>query len=123
MHFGLPGLDSTYPLLLDAVSRGFLTYEDVARVYSEAPAKRYGLWPRKGAIRSGADADFVLVDPDATRVLSNDAVLSKAGWTPYDGRQVRGVAKATYLRGRRIAHNGAPAIQWQGRFLPGAGGR
>jgi len=122
VHFGLPGLDSTMPLLLDAVARGHLAYEDVARVYAETPARTYGLWPRKGRVGVGADADLVLVDPSATRVLRDEDVLSKAGWTPYAGRQVSGGVVATYLRGGLVAQEGVPAAEIDGRFQPGAGG-
>lgn len=123
VHFGLPGLDSTYPLLLDAVARGQLTYQDVARVYSENPAKIHGLWPRKGSLLPGADADFVLVDPRATWTLSNDRVFSKAGWTPYDGRQVTGRPVATWLRGVQVAADGVPVDARAGAFLSGPGSR
>lgn len=121
VHFGLPGLDSTMAVLLDAAARGELAYEDIARVYSEAPAKTYGLWPRKGRIAPGADADFVLVDPTARRTLRNADVLSKAGWTPFDGRQMTGTAAQTYLRGRQIAADGRAIDDRAGRYLPGAG--
>ncbi|WP_028924681.1 dihydroorotase [Pseudonocardia acaciae] len=117
VHFGLPGLDSTYALLLDAAARGHLSYEDVARAYCEAPARAYGLWPRKGSLLPGADADLVLVDADAPRTLRNADVLSKAGWTPYDGREVTGRVVRTYLRGTSIAADGPRS----GAFLPGAG--
>jgi len=123
VHFGLPGLDSTMPLLLDAVARGHLAYEDVARVYAEVPARTYGLWPRKGRVGVGADADLVLVDPTATRVLRNEDVLSKAGWTPYAGRRVSGRVVQTYLRGELVAEEGTPAPGTGGRFLPGPGAR
>lgn len=84
-------------------SRGHLAYEDLARVYSEAPARAYGMWPRKGSLLLGADADIVLVDPTASRTLRDADVLSKAGWTPYAGRTVTGRAVSTYLRGQLIA--------------------
>ncbi|HZD80451.1 MAG TPA: dihydroorotase family protein, partial [Actinomycetota bacterium] len=64
--FGLPGLDTTLPLLIDAALRGKLALEDVVRAYAEGPARRYGLWPRKGTLAPGADADLVLVDPGPT---------------------------------------------------------
>jgi dihydroorotase-like cyclic amidohydrolase len=121
VHFGLPGLDSTFPLLLDAVARGHLAYEDVVRVYSEVPARLYGLWPRKGSLLPGADADLVLVDPTATWTLTDAGVLSKAGWTPYAGRPVTGRALRTYRRGTLIARDGAPVGDPLGEFLPGAG--
>ena len=121
VQFGLPGLDSTMAILLDAASRGHLAYEDVARIYSEAPAKLYGLWPRKGRLAAGADADITLVDPRATRVLRNEDVISKAGWTPFDGRLVTGRVVRTYLRGQLISENGQPADKRNGVFCAGPG--
>jgi len=121
VHFGLPGLDSTMSLLLDAVSRGELSLEDIVRVYSTSPARKYGLFPRKGQLAAGADADIVLVDPGHRRVLRNEDVLSKAGWTPYAGREVTGSVVRTYLRGELIAEAGKPLGSRNGRFLPGAG--
>jgi dihydroorotase len=122
-HFGLPGLDTTMPLLLDAAARGKLALEDVVRVYSTAPARHYGLWPGKGALEPGADADLALVDATATWVLRDDQVRSKAGWTPYAGREVRGRVVRTLLRGETIAEEGEPIGTPRGRFLPGAGER
>ena len=121
VHFGLPGLDSTMALLLDAVARGHLALEDVVRVYAEVPARRYGLAPAKGRLAPGADADLVLVDTSATRVLRDEDVHSKAGWTPYAGRRVTGRVVRTYLRGRLVAEEGKPVGEPLGRFLPGAG--
>lgn len=121
VHFGLPGLDSTMSLLLDAVARGHLSYEDVVRVYSERPAQAYGLWPRKGRIGLGADADLALVDPTARRTLRNSDVLSKAGWTPFDGRAVRGRVVQTYLRGELVAEEGRAQDGRIGRLVPGPG--
>jgi dihydroorotase (multifunctional complex type) len=121
VHFGLPGLDSTMSLLLDAAARGHLSYEDVARVYSETPARTYGLWPRKGRLVPGADADIVLVDPSAERTLRNEDVLSKAGWTPFHGRRIQGQVVRTYLRGLLIAEQGKPSGGRDGRFLRGPG--
>jgi dihydroorotase (multifunctional complex type) len=116
VHFGLPGLDTTLPLLLDAAVRGHLALEDVVRTYAEAPAARYGLAPRKGRLAVGADADLVLADLSPTRTLTDAEVVSKAGWTPYAGREVHGRVIATYLRGH-------PTGDLTGRFLPGPGAR
>ena len=91
------------------------------RVYSERPAQAYGLWPRKGRIAVGADADVVLVDPGARRTLRSEDVLSKAGWTPFDGRTVRGRVVLTLLRGWPVAEEGRPLDERTGRFLPGRG--
>ncbi len=119
--FGLPGLDTTFPLLIDAAMRGKIELSDVVRLYSETPAERYGLAPRKGYLREGSDADFVLVDPTAAWQIDDDALLSKAGWSPYAGRTVTGRAIATYLRGEEIAADGGSHQSRTGRFVAGAG--
>lgn len=124
VHFGLPGLDTTLPLLLDAVARGRLSLEEVVRVYSEAPARRYGLHPRKGALTVGADADLALVSFDEPRhKLSDEDVLSKAGWTPYAGRTVHGEVVGVWLRGVQVAARGVPTGACDGWFVtrPAAG--
>jgi len=121
VHFGLPGLDSTMAVLLDAAARGHLSYEDVTRVYSRTPAQTYGLWPRKGRLGVGADADLVLVNPQVRRTLRDEDVLSKAGWTPFHGREVTGQVVQTYLRGELVAETGRPLDRRSGRYLPGAG--
>jgi dihydroorotase len=121
--FGLPGLDTTYPVLLDAAARGQLSHEDVARVYSQAPAQMYGLWPRKGSLLPGADADIALVDPRQEWTVSDRDILSKAGWTPYSGRTLRGRVVHTYLRGQLVAADRVPQDGRTGRFLAGPGAR
>ncbi|QFY10220.1 amidohydrolase family protein [Nonomuraea phyllanthi] len=121
VHFGLPGLDSTMAVLLSAAARGMISYEDIARLYSETPARIYGLWPRKGRIAPGADADLVLVDPTAKWTLRNADVFSKAGWTPYDGKEMTGRAVATYSRGRLISEHGKPADERTGQIIAPGG--
>ncbi len=121
--FGLPGLDTTAPFLFDAVHQGRLTLEDVVRVYSEAPAKRYGLFPRKGHLGVGADADLVLVDEEGSWTVSDHDVISKAGWSPYTGRTLIGRVHTSYLRGRLIASDRNPIDGRDGRFISGAGGQ
>lgn len=118
-HFGLPGLDSTMAILIDAAMQGHLSFEDIARVYAEAPAQEHGLWPTKGRVAIGADADFALVDPATHRTLRNKDVRSKAAWTPFDGRDVRGSVVRTYLRGSLVAENGEPTDARTGQFICG----
>jgi dihydroorotase (multifunctional complex type) len=119
--FGLPGLDTTTRLLLGAVADGRLSWSDVTRRYSEEPARRYGLWPAKGRLAEGADADLMLVDPAATVRIRDEDVISKAGWTPFAGRSTRGDVVRVLLGGREIARDGVPRDERTGRFLPGPG--
>jgi len=119
--FGLPGLDTTTRLLLDAAATGRLSWSDVVRRYAEEPARRYGLWPEKGRLEEGADADLVLVDPAATVHLRDEDVISKAGWTPFAGRTTTGDVVRVLLGGEEIARNGTPRDERTGRFIPGPG--
>ena len=104
--FGLPGVDTTFRFLLDAAAKGRMTYPLLVDLYCRRPAKLYGYYPRKGTLSPGADADIILVDPQAEYEMTDAMVISKAGWTPYAGRTFRGRTRAVYLRGRKIAENG-----------------
>jgi len=104
--FGLPGVDTTFRFLLDAAARGQIGYPLLVDLYSRRPAMLYGYYPRKGSLHPGADADVVLVDPDAEYEMTDAMVISKAGWTPYAGRRFRGRTRAVYLRGTKIAEDG-----------------
>jgi dihydroorotase (multifunctional complex type) len=116
--FGLPGVETTLTMLLDAVAQGKLTLERLVQAYSETPARLLGLYPRKGAIRAGADADIVLVDTEQEHVLKNENIVSKAGWTPYDGRRVKGRPVMTFLRGTTVAEKGEVVAEaGGGRFV------
>ena len=106
VHFGLPGIDTTFSVMLDAVCRGKLSLSRLVELYALIPARLYGLYPQKGSLQVGSDADFILVDLKGARVLQDKDILSKAGWTPFAGREVMGRVVATYLRGRKVAEGG-----------------
>jgi len=123
VHFGLPGIDTTLSVLLEGAHAGRLTYERVTEVYSQRPAQVYGLYPRKGSLEVGADADLVVVDPTQSWTVRDEDIKSRAGWSPLAGRTLVGRAVRTYVRGRLVAEGDkvmAPA--GNGRFVAGAGG-
>jgi dihydroorotase len=110
-HTGTPAEQFYLSFLLTDVAAGRLTLERVADATATRPAKLFGLYPRKGAIRVDADADIVLVDPAKRHTISDADVLSKCGWTPYAGRDVVGVPAYTLLRGRAILDDGKIAVE------------
>ena len=103
--FGLPGIDTTLPIMLDSAARGRLSYPLLVELYARTPALIYGLYPKKGALRPGSDADFVLVDPKTQYRMEDRAIISKAGWTPFAGRDLKGKVIATFVRGRKVAED------------------
>ena len=105
-HTGTPSEQFYLSLLLTDVAAGKITLERVADATATRPAKIFGLYPRKGAIRVGADADIVLADPKAPHTIRDEDVLSKCGWTPYAGRTVQGLPRYTFLRGEAIYDDG-----------------
>lgn len=107
---GFPGVQTMLPLMLNEVSHGRLSLNRVVRLCSEAPARRFGIYPRKGAFFIGSDADFTLVNMDAERELRSEDQLTKAGFTPFDGWAVRGFPVKTIVRGRVVSEDQSPQV-------------
>jgi dihydroorotase len=105
-HTGTPGIQYQYPLLLNEVNKGTLTLERAVELVSSAPANAFGLEKNKGAIEPGRDADLVVADLDASWTITNESVLSRCGWTPYDGRSCQGKIERTFLRGTEVYADG-----------------
>ncbi len=112
---GLPGVEFRTALLLSAVHAGRLDWSSLARLISEMPARIFGLWPRKGAIAVGADADFLLVDPSAETDLSVSHMATD--YSPFAGITAHGRVMQTWLRGTCVARDGALQVE------PGYGNR
>ena len=102
---GYPGVETSVPLLIDAMLRGKLGVEALIKVISENPARILGL-EAKGAILPGRDADLAFVDPDAEWLIDESRLHSKAGWSPFHGRRLKGRVRLTMLRGEVIARDG-----------------
>jgi allantoinase len=105
-NFGLPGVETTLPMMLNLVHQGKLTLQRLVKLYSEMPAKILGLYPKKGSIVVGSDADLVLVDLSKKWTIKNENIVSKAGWSPYDGLEIHGKPVVTIVRGNIVAENG-----------------
>jgi len=104
--FGIPGVETTTPILLDGVAKGKLTLPQVAYVRSERPAMIYGLTGQKGSLRVGCDADLIFIDLKRKVVLNNLKIISKCGWTPYHGKEITGDVVLTMVRGKVVMKEG-----------------
>jgi allantoinase len=106
---GAPGVELIVPLVHDAL--GPL---ELVRLVCEQPARRFGLWPRKGALAPGFDADVMVLDESSTWTVDPAALVTPAGWSPYAGRELRGRVIATFSRGEQV---------WDGEHVAGGAGR
>jgi dihydropyrimidinase len=116
---GIPGTETLLPLLYTyGVEAGRISIEGLVAVCSENPARIFGLYPRKGVIAEGSDADLLVYRADGSHELRDDELQSKAGYTPYAGMSVRGRVAATVLRGE-IAYDGEKVLaqEGNGRFV------
>ncbi|MEJ7749354.1 MAG: amidohydrolase family protein, partial [Candidatus Limnocylindrales bacterium] len=104
---GLTGIQTMLPLLIDeGIGRRGLSWTRLAEITSSNAARIFRLAPRKGSIAIGADADLVLVDPDAEWTIRGQDMLHKNRWTPYEGRRVRGRVDLTVVRGSVVYEAG-----------------
>jgi dihydroorotase len=99
---GTPVLQDYLRLFLNAVNQEKLDLDTFVKLASENPAMRAQIYPQKGAIEVGSDADLVIVDMKKDYTISNNKVYSKCGWTPWNGLKVKGSQEAVYLRGKLL---------------------
>ena len=115
---GLPGVETRGELIYTAgVAQKRITPAVMCRALSENPAKLYGLYPRKGVIRAGSDADIVVYDPAASHVLHGAELASKAGYTPFEGFETAGSIRSVYLRGELAVDHGSVVGGQNGHYL------
>lgn len=109
---GAPGVEFRLPLLFDGgVRQGHINLNRFVQLTSTAPAKMFGLFPRKGTIAVGSDADILLFDPEAQHTLSADTHHSNADYSLFEGREVTGKVQKVFLRGELIVDGD----KWLGR--------
>jgi dihydropyrimidinase len=116
---GLPGVEDRYTLLYDGgVRAGEISLNRFVELVATAPAKLFGLYPRKGTIAPGSDADIVVFEADTERVLSASSHHLNVVYSCYEGRSVRGVPELVMQRGNILVDHGKFLGQpGQGEFL------
>ena len=125
---GLPGVETRLALVWEGVRAGRISVADWVRLCAEAPARTFGLWPAKGSLAPGADADVVVWDPDRSQSLAAAALHMHVDHSPYEGRTATGWPALVLSRGRPVARDGAFVGETgRGRFVaraprPGARG-
>jgi dihydropyrimidinase/dihydroorotase len=104
---GMPGMEYLLPAVMTfGVRPGLLSMEDVARICSSNPARRFGLYPRKGALAVGCDADLVIVDPDKRATVDEDYHQGLTDWSIYEGWEFYGMPETTIVRGEVVVDRG-----------------
>jgi dihydropyrimidinase len=117
---GIPGTETLLPLLFTyGVAAGRLRSSDLARICCENPARTFGLYPRKGVVSVGADADLVIYDPAHRARIEETRLHSAAGYSPFHGMDVQGRVAASILRGE-LAYDGTNVLapSRHGRLIP-----
>jgi len=110
--FGIPGVENSLLLMLDAVSKGKITLARLTELMSKNPSEIFGIKDR-GEIKIGNYADLVIVDLEKEFILKNENTISKCGWTPFDGYSGKGAIETTIVNGK-IVYDGSKIIENRG---------
>lgn len=109
---GIPGVETRLPLMFsEGVLRDRISLNRFVDVVSTAPARFMGLFPRKGHLSPGADADVVVFNPKAERILTPKTLRQNADYSPFEGRRVYGWPSVTIVRGRIVAQEGRLMVE------------
>jgi dihydropyrimidinase len=104
---GVADLETMLPMLFSAgVSTGRVSLHRFVSLTATGPARLFGLYPRKGTIAVGSDADLLVLDPQLRRTIDGSSMRSRAGYSPYDGREVCGWPRYTISRGDVVLEDG-----------------
>ncbi|SDJ52920.1 allantoinase AllB [Salimicrobium halophilum] len=103
---GMCGVESMAPLMLNAVNEDRISISDFVRLMAEEPARLFGIYPQKGSLQVGTDADITIVDMDQEMVIKREELHSKSKVTAFDGFAVKGVPTETIVRGKIIMQDG-----------------
>lgn len=115
---GMPGAEERPALIFEfGINEGKISLEQMCRYLSENPAKLYNLYPQKGTLSPGSDADIVVWNPNTEWTLSKDTQLSNIDYCPMEGTKIKGRAEQVYLRGRLAAENGKIILEKAGQYV------
>ena len=104
---GSPAVETNLTVMYsEGVAKGRIGLEDLVRLLSFNPARLLGVYPQKGALTPGADADFVVFDPQKQWTITADKLHMQPGWTMYEGMDVTGRVLATFVRGQKVYEDG-----------------
>jgi len=103
---GLNSVETSVQLMLNEVNNGKLTLNEYVSLASENPAKIWGIYPRKGSMEPGTDADFTIVDMNKVKQINENELYSKSKTSPYNGKITKGSPEATIVRGVFVMKDG-----------------
>jgi len=117
--FGSPSIETLLTVTYDwGINRGLINLVRLAQVLCENPARIFGLYPQKGTIQPGADADLVIFDPCREYTILAENQHSRAGYTLYEGRKILGWPEMTFQRGHAVLKEGEVVAEpGKGAFL------
>ena len=116
---GIPGVETRGELIYTfGVAKKKIGLGAMCRVLAENPAKLYGLFPRKGVLAPGSDADIVVYDPNADHVIRAEDMVGAADYNPYEGVVTKGSIRQVWLRGKPAVSSGKVLAGPDGKYLP-----
>ena len=101
----------------EGVAKGRISVEKMCEVLCGNPARLYGMYPQKGTLSVGSDADIVILDPSAHRLVSGETQVSRCDYAPLEGMELSCAIAAVYLRGTLVAEDGRVVCENQGRYV------
>ena len=111
---GMPGVQTLVPIMLNHINNEKLTLDKFVKLVCEKPSKIFNI-KNKGYIKEGFDADLTIVDMNMKKTIKNEWIVSKCGWTPFDGYEVKGFPVGTIVNGKTMV--------WEGKLIEKANGK
>lgn len=115
---GMPGAETRGILLYsEGVCKGRINEGDMCRLLSENPAKLYGMYPKKGVIAPGSDADIAVIDPGCFEIIRADDQIQHVDYAPFEGLRVQGRIETVFLRGQKVVEDHQVVKELAGQYI------